>query len=62
MSAEHMTPGETTLPRRSKCAAESLQQELARLRQMSVEERIRSALEMDRRFSWIKPAHVESGR
>ena len=42
-------------PRRSACAARSRQEELERLRQMSVEERISAALTIRKRFEWIKP-------
>jgi len=39
----------------SKCAALSREQELARLRRMSVEERIKAALSMGARFACFKP-------
>lgn len=43
-------------PRRSRCASLSLLQEQERLRRLSVAERIRAALSMQSRFSWLKPA------
>jgi len=42
--------------RRSVCASKSLEAELERLAGMSVEERIRAALTMSHRFSWLQPA------
>jgi hypothetical protein len=41
--------------RRSASAEKSLKDELCRLKQMTVEERIRRALGMKERFSWLKP-------
>lgn len=62
MIAQHVTARGTGLPARSKCANESRQQELERLRRMSIEERVRAALEMNRRFTWIKPDLAEPAR
>jgi hypothetical protein len=45
-------------PRRSACAERSREAELARIAQMTVEERIKAALRMGQRFTWIKPASV----
>lgn len=42
-------------PVHSRCAMQSRQRELERLRRMSIEERVRSALTMGRRFAWIRP-------
>lgn len=42
-------------PRRSACATRSRERELARLRSLSVEERIVAALTMGTRFAWLKP-------
>jgi hypothetical protein len=41
--------------RRSKSVSDSRLSELRRLEKMTVEERIRAALTMSRRFSWLKP-------
>ena len=41
--------------RRSKSATDSRLSELRRLEKMTVEERIKAALTMSRRFSWLKP-------
>jgi len=45
-------------PRRSACAERSREAEVARVGQMTVEERIKAALRMGQRFSWLKPAPV----
>jgi hypothetical protein len=42
-------------PRRSGCAEAALRAEIERVCQMSIEERIKAALSMHRRFSWIRP-------
>jgi hypothetical protein len=51
--------GKTSPPslavRRSKSATHSRLSELRRLEKMTVEERIKAALTMSRRFSWLKP-------
>jgi hypothetical protein len=62
MSAEQSPVNDATALRKSRCAAQSRQQETARLRRMSIEERVRSALEMDKRFSWIKPDRMGPAR
>lgn len=49
----------TLQPRKSACAAQSRQLELARLRALSIEERIKAALTMRTRFSWLKPQAKE---
>ncbi len=41
-------------PRQSACAEASSEYELSRLRRLSVEERIKIALSMEKRFSWMK--------
>jgi hypothetical protein len=46
-------------PRRSSCAAQSLNHELTRLRRMSIEDRIKAALSMDARFSWLQPTAIK---
>ena len=46
-------------PGRSACGAASRQRELERLRCLTVEERIKAALDMRARFAWIKPDTVE---
>ena len=45
-------------PRRSACAERSREAEVARIGQMTVEERIKAALRMSQRFSWLKPVPV----
>jgi len=45
-------------PRRSACAERSREAEVARIGQMTVEERIKAALRMGQRFSWLKPVPV----
>ena len=42
----------------SACARKSFERELARLRSMSVEERIMEALTMSDEFAWLKPAAI----
>ena len=39
----------------SRCAMQSRQRELERLRRMTIEDRVRSALTMGSRFAWIRP-------
>jgi hypothetical protein len=46
-------------PRRSACAALSREQETARLRSLSVEQRIRASLAMRGKVAWLKPAKVD---
>jgi hypothetical protein len=49
-------------PRRSTCATQSRERELARLRSLSVEERIVAALTMGTRFAWLKPTSAPTIR
>jgi len=42
-------------PRRSGCAEAALRAEIERVQRMSVEERIKAALSMRQRFSWLHP-------
>jgi hypothetical protein len=42
-------------PRKSHCADQARTAELARLRRLSIEERIAEALSMSDRFSWLRP-------
>ena len=44
--------------RRSACAERAREAEVVRIGQMTVEERIKAALRMGQRFSWLKPAPV----
>ena len=46
-------------PRRSAAASASLRAEILRVSQMSVEERIRTALGMKRHFSSLRPASLQ---
>ena len=41
-------------PRRSACAEASLRAEIDRVGRMTIEERVKAALSMGQRFSWIK--------
>lgn len=41
--------------RRSRSAAASRRAEMRRIERMTVEERIRAALTMSRRFAWLQP-------
>ncbi len=43
-------------PRRSACADSALQAELGRVAQMTIEERVKAALSMRKRFDWLQPA------
>jgi len=45
-------------PRRSACAALSREQEINRLRKLSVEQRMRAALTMRDKFAGLNPAKV----
>ncbi len=56
---EDMNVNRGNKPALSRCAMQSRQQELERLRQMSIEARVCSALTMGRRFAWIRPVSVE---
>jgi hypothetical protein len=42
----------------SACARKSFERELARLRSMSVEERIMEALTMSEEFAWLEPTAI----
>jgi hypothetical protein len=42
-------------PRRSGCADAALRAEIERVQRMTVEERIKAALSMRMRFSWLHP-------
>ena len=53
------SPSPSPQARRSGCAARSRANELERLRRMTVEARIKSALTMGARFSWLKPAALD---
>jgi len=55
MSNDDMNANIGHKPAHSRCAIQSRQRELERLRRMSIEERIRSALTMGKRFAWIRP-------
>jgi len=46
--------------RRSVSAEKSREDELRRLRLMTIEERIHKALAMQDRFSWLKPCDVHT--
>ena len=46
-------------PRRSASAAASREAEMARLRQLTVEERIRMALSIKARHAWLQPVRQE---
>ena len=41
-------------PRRSACADASLRAEIERVSRMTIEERVKAALSMWQRFSWVK--------
>jgi len=41
--------------RKSQSACQSLDAELARLRRMSIEDRVLEALSLNERFAWLKP-------
>ena len=43
-------------PRRSHCADASLKAEIDRVSKMTIEERVKAALSMNKRFSWVKQA------
>jgi hypothetical protein len=50
-------PSKASLPpqRRSRSAAASRRAKIRRVERMTVEERIRAALTMSRRFAWLQP-------
>ena len=43
-------------PRRSACADSALRAEIGRVSQMTIEERVKAALSMRKRFDWLQPA------
>jgi hypothetical protein len=45
--------------RKSHSAQQSFEMEMRRLRQMSIEERVREALELQDRFSWLDPSNED---
>lgn len=47
-------------PRRSTCADASLRAELERVGSMTVEERVKAALSIGKRFSWVKKISKQS--
>jgi len=47
--------------RKSHSAQQSFEMEMQRLRRMSIEERVREALEMQDRFAWLAPSREEKG-
>lgn len=47
-------------PRRSGCADAALRAEIERVRSMTVEERIKAALSMRQRFSWLHPVSKQN--
>lgn len=52
MSAEN---SEIPRRRRSACADAALRAELARVEQMTIEERVKAALSIPERFAWLTP-------
>jgi hypothetical protein len=42
-------------PRRSECAEAALRAQIERVRRLTIEERIKAALSMGERFSWLQP-------
>jgi hypothetical protein len=55
MNADKTTFINQDAPRRSACAARSREQEINRLRSLTVEQRIRAALTMRNTFAGLKP-------
>lgn len=53
-----MSEANSEIPRRrrSACADAAFRAELARVEQMTVEERVKAALSIRERFAWLKPA------
>lgn len=52
----HMSEPEPELPRRRSASADSaLRAEIERVSRMSIEERVKAALSMRKRFAWIGP-------
>ena len=62
MQPDSSRPGTVRRPRRSASAAKSRELELARVRALSVQERIALALTMRERFSWLRPETVGKRR
>ena len=56
MAKKDQSPALLLAVRRSRSAAASRRAELRRIERMTVEERIRAALTMSRRFAWLQPA------
>jgi hypothetical protein len=57
-----MEPSQTSSiakARKSRSADAAKQAEMARLRQMTVEERIRESLTMGEKYQWLKPVRKE---
>ena len=55
MGNDDMNANSGHKPVHSRCAMQSRQRELERLRRMSIEDRVRSALTMGSRCAWIRP-------
>ena len=49
-------PAKRHRPRRSASAEASLRAEIERVDRMTIEERVKAALSMGKRFSWVQPA------
>jgi hypothetical protein len=60
MEQEQPLPFSHVSMRRSVSAEKSREDELRRLRLMTIEERIHKALGMKDRFSWLKPCDVHT--
>ena len=56
MAKKHQSAASLPPARRSSSAAASRRAEMRRIERMTVEERIRAALTMSRRFAWLQPA------
>jgi hypothetical protein len=55
MAKKDRSPASLPPQRRSRSAAASRRAEIRRVERMTVEERIRAALTMSRRFAWLQP-------
>jgi hypothetical protein len=55
MKTNSTHPEQQHRPRRSACASRSNAFELARIRSLSVAERIKTALTIGQRFAWLQP-------
>ncbi|HUF62238.1 MAG TPA: hypothetical protein VMN36_09200 [Verrucomicrobiales bacterium] len=51
----------THRPRESACAAAALRAEMERVGNMTIEERVKAALTMRQRFTWLAPAKKATG-